>query len=42
MSTTVLYVGYHAEGTSGRQLLEDAHETKFYEKLPCKNHNKTY
>jgi metallo-beta-lactamase family protein len=31
-STTVLLVGYQAEGTRGRQLLEGAHEIKFYGK----------
>ncbi|MFT7066750.1 MAG: metallo-beta-lactamase family protein [Sediminicola sp.] len=31
-STTVLLVGYMAEGTRGRQLLEGAHELKFFGK----------
>jgi metallo-beta-lactamase family protein len=31
-STTVLLVGYQAEGTRGRQLLEGAHEIKFFGK----------
>ncbi|MDX1772529.1 metallo-beta-lactamase family protein [Oceanihabitans sediminis] len=31
-STTVLLVGYQAEGTRGRQLLEGAHEIHFYGK----------
>lgn len=31
-STTVLLVGYQAEGTRGRQLQEGAHEIKFYGK----------
>ncbi|MCL7762118.1 MBL fold metallo-hydrolase [Polaribacter sp. Z014] len=31
-STTVLLVGYQAEGTRGRQLLEGAHEIRFYGK----------
>ncbi len=31
-STTVLIVGYQAEGTRGRQLLEGAHELKFFGK----------
>ncbi|WP_432410116.1 MBL fold metallo-hydrolase RNA specificity domain-containing protein [Rasiella sp. SM2506] len=31
-STTVLLVGYQAEGTRGRQLLEGAHELKFFGK----------
>lgn len=31
-STTVLMVGYQAEGTRGRQLLEGAHELKFFGK----------
>lgn len=31
-STSVLLVGYQAEGTRGRQLLEGAHELKFYGK----------
>ncbi len=31
-STTVLLVGYQAEGTRGRQLLEGTHEIKFYGK----------
>lgn len=36
-STTVLMVGYQAEGTRGRQLLEGAHEIKLFGKyLPVK------
>lgn len=36
-STTVLLVGYQAEGTRGRQLLEGAHEIKLFGKyLPVK------
>jgi len=31
-STSILLVGYQAEGTRGRQLLEGAHEIKFYGK----------
>jgi len=31
-STNILLVGYQAEGTRGRQLLEGAHEIKFYGK----------
>lgn len=31
-NTTILLVGYQAEGTRGRQLLEGAHELKFYGK----------
>ncbi|WP_411895744.1 MBL fold metallo-hydrolase RNA specificity domain-containing protein [Winogradskyella sp. A2] len=31
-STTVLLVGYQAEGTRGRQLIEGAHEIKFFGK----------
>jgi metallo-beta-lactamase family protein len=31
-STTVLLVGFQAEGTRGRQLLEGAHEIRFYGK----------
>lgn len=31
-NTTVLLVGYQAEGTRGRQMLEGAHELKFYGK----------
>ncbi|MDC8003781.1 MBL fold metallo-hydrolase [Aureisphaera galaxeae] len=31
-STTVLLVGYQSEGTRGRQLLEGAHEVKFFGK----------
>ncbi|TJY35803.1 MBL fold metallo-hydrolase RNA specificity domain-containing protein [Pontimicrobium aquaticum] len=31
-STTVMLVGYQAEGTRGRQLLEGAHEIKFFGK----------
>lgn len=31
-STTVLLVGYQAEGTRGRQLIEGAHELKFFGK----------
>lgn len=31
-STTVLLVGYQAEGTRGRQLLEEAHEIRFFGK----------
>ncbi|MDC8001360.1 MBL fold metallo-hydrolase [Aequorivita todarodis] len=31
-NTTVLLVGYQAEGTRGRQMLEDAHELKFFGK----------
>lgn len=31
-STTVLMVGYQAEGTRGRQLLDDVHEIKFFGK----------
>ncbi|MDT0556155.1 MBL fold metallo-hydrolase [Patiriisocius hiemis] len=32
-STTILMVGYQAEGTRGRQLLEGAHELKFFGKF---------
>ena len=31
-STSILLVGYQAEGTRGRQLIEKAHEIKFYGK----------
>jgi metallo-beta-lactamase family protein len=31
-NTTVLLVGYQAEGTRGRQMLEGAHELKFFGK----------
>lgn len=44
-STTVLLVGYQAEGTRGRQLLEGAHEIKFFGKYypvkACIKHNES-